>query len=1024
MMTKIKALIWEECRVGGTVALFCSLTVAFVMFACKVQMNYFFNRALSDELLVLMTVFGAPVFIAFLMTMNPNQKGDLEGGFPDRIMQLPIPTIAPVTIAFIMRSMFVVGAAFFIIVASNAIHEYEFRLSVAFSVLFLFFTMQVLDWLRVPFPVLNKVILLSMGVLFVTFSIGGQLDEFVTFFAVELPTIDGNKRATLFVVLMLYGCVTYGVALAAVGAARVGRRVGFPHFLTSNKRTVKSARLKQRPFLSPLRAHIWLNLRQAGWVFPSVTLVTSVFLYVWFQILFEGSGSRSRTEEQLLLSITPFLALAFGALVHGGNSIITKARRTKGMSGYTYLQPCTSSHMATAKVIADFVHFFLLISIVMILHFTMPGTDFFTRFVPEAFAAGVTSTREILWIVLGRSFVFGLAAWVLLALSSRLLFFLLGCMGVFPLLMATEFRFDFSPIGIDEGDVFLIFLTVIVVIPICFTAIGYRRAWKRGIISNSALLFWMTAWMLVGGLLHSRTWGTTWLLTDEPLWYLAMIGVSISSGSLVTVPYLVTVLDVHKKRHSAMPRQNRNTRWKPESRKERSLAIVVLILVLGGIWLALPIRPAYLQNWKEAGLPTSMQEIIDRVPAVDEEKNLAPQYLAVYQRNLDNMEIHDRKVSIELGRLPKDHYNHLPMVGQAILLRSWNPLSSDQREAILRYWEEVTQFTAPELIRLNGSENGCRFRMVLIEDETYIESDHLTKIRWLGQELAMDAYYWAIQGDTGQSTESLLAIFDLADRLKNDPLLSSQSIRIAMYGYVSTTLQDVLSITSWPREELLKIQHVLNQKRDALDDLSLLKTGMVQSGLTTILNSERYPTFGGGGSVQSFAFTPLTRTVLSLQGEHLIFGMLYRTILDVEKTTWNEHQLLKQEIEDWDQYSSIAPETSSVAADLLRYFERVYRMQSRFDLAITGISAELFRMDRGRYPKPLNELLPQYLDSIPMDFFSRSGLKTLEQSSSDNAFFSSYSVMLSRATDFESTKNNGDISFNLITRKKLDLGIH
>ncbi|MFA6240781.1 MAG: hypothetical protein WC655_07625, partial [Candidatus Hydrogenedentales bacterium] len=109
MGSKIRALAWEECRVGGVIAIVCTAMgfVLMLMYRWITGSNVW---ASSEEILTL-GVLGTPFLTALLLVLNPDYTGELVGGFSKRVMRLPVPTWAAVLVALALRAGFVLVTA-------------------------------------------------------------------------------------------------------------------------------------------------------------------------------------------------------------------------------------------------------------------------------------------------------------------------------------------------------------------------------------------------------------------------------------------------------------------------------------------------------------------------------------------------------------------------------------------------------------------------------------------------------------------------------------------------------------------------------------------------------------------------------------------------------------------------------------------------------------------------------------------------------------------------------------------------
>lgn len=146
MKNKTKALIWEECRVAGSITLACTVMGILVLASFR-----FFNSDIKLELGLTsdtLIVCGAPLLILFLLIFNSDYKGALHGGFSERILHLPIPTPVPVTISLITRTLFILLATTLIFATTHLIYGEILSYQFIYGITLLYIIVQFLDWAR------------------------------------------------------------------------------------------------------------------------------------------------------------------------------------------------------------------------------------------------------------------------------------------------------------------------------------------------------------------------------------------------------------------------------------------------------------------------------------------------------------------------------------------------------------------------------------------------------------------------------------------------------------------------------------------------------------------------------------------------------------------------------------------------------------------------------------------------------------------------------------------------------------
>ena len=96
--------------------------------------------------------------------------------------------------------------------------------------------------------------------------------------------------------------------------------------------------------------------------------------------------------------------------------------------------------------------------------------------------------------------------------------------------------------------------------------------------------------------------------------------------------------------------------------------------------------------------------------------------------------------------------------------------------------------------------------------------------------------------------------------------------------------------------------------------------------------------------------------------------------------TMKAKHLSRPEIKQWEHVENraeemfaIAPMFSMLAPAIGRAYEGEWRVRTQFDLAITALAVERYRLAQGQLPESLTELVPAFLPAVPKDYFSPAG---------------------------------------------------
>ena len=148
MNTKLKALLWEECRTGGVIAGWIAF-IGLMMFA-------FFRLTLDSEWmcwddfwsLSLPVVYMAGFGVALLQILSVDYSGRLSSGFSRRVLNLPVETRTAVFAALVPRTLFVASAILVLWAAHNLVFPGRGSAALVLFFVLLYLAAQLFDWLR------------------------------------------------------------------------------------------------------------------------------------------------------------------------------------------------------------------------------------------------------------------------------------------------------------------------------------------------------------------------------------------------------------------------------------------------------------------------------------------------------------------------------------------------------------------------------------------------------------------------------------------------------------------------------------------------------------------------------------------------------------------------------------------------------------------------------------------------------------------------------------------------------------
>ncbi|MBI2421909.1 MAG: hypothetical protein HYV27_03685 [Candidatus Hydrogenedentes bacterium] len=1009
MGEKVKALLWEECRVGGAIAGLSLVFGVLTIMGFRLVMDA--SAAHRDPEWYLFLVLLAPALVALLLILNPDHLGILRGGYAQRVLRLPVPTALAVGISLCSRTVFVALVTLISLSVAAWIFSEppEFRAILLIGIIYL--AVQLIDWLRQPISGLSSAVLAMIGLCLL--SVFPRWDSSLREVA-EIWAGFGDRSLPDILMYLLFALLaTLAVAIPAVSATRVGRRWGIPEVWEWPGRIALRGAMRRTPFISPVSAQVWYDLRRTGWILPATTLMGCglAFALPWM-VDFQKLDS---SEFQDFVRFCPFMGVLLGAVAQGTRSGIGEIRRRSGAAGYAYLRPLTSSHFAHARVLANLVSLLPALAVATTLHFWIINGSFFTFVYREALIRDVGSMREVVWGLTGRGLLFGLLAWALLSLANR---FVIGSVfGACTIYVISRIAFDIFNDSFRSSYA----LVPVALFLIGCVAMSLFRVWRLRLISTRAVLLWTALWLLAAWTLHGASQSAVDDLSPNFLWVLLGHLVCIGLAALVPLPYLAALFDIRRHRHGVAQEQD------PAQHAQAPLLFgrgwhrcimsgVALLVVVGAVWLGWPARPAFEAAFRQAGLPATLEELDAWYPAVPPGENRALQYLEIAktQDQLHNelrVWVQQNAPAVTMRSEDEEEYCRLLVTGD-LLNGTGEAIPETTRAALTTYWERVTSHVAPALVALSESGRGRSRYPIDLKDAYLTGFSHLSALQGLVRELMVDELYWSMAAVPERAVASILAIFAIADSLSDEPDLISQMTRNALIELACSAVENHLSRHESGGEELLRLQQAFGDPMlPATIDTSLQRAAVAESliALTTI---RPIPDGSSDASYHDVPAVPLLELIAQTSRQRIIMALVLDALRlgqTPESRFWADStRLLPPDIAL--QLTVFQPSIASIS-------NNGRGTKTQLDLAMVAAAVERYRLAEGALPNELEALTPVYLDAVPPDRFAQHGAK-LRYAPGDSGKFTVYSVGLNGKDDSGKPGNRksnyeGDLTFTV-----------
>ncbi len=1022
--TMIKALAWEECRVGGVIAGWCLIVGLLGLAFSRASLSA--SAWSHDPELILLFAVGMPMLTALLLILSTDYSGHLVGGFSQRILHLPVRASAAVVVALLARTVFVFVSAFVFTTACYALFGDGPGIGAIPGITLVYLLAQTIDWLRKPLSGLSSLLIVAFVVASILLGLGGAMEDAARSLA--------NHPEALAILLCLALAPAYGVAVAAVHAARVGRRIGIPELWEWPRYISVPWLVRSRPFATPLAAQVWFDLRRTWWILPGVTVLFCIVVPIalWLNA---KPDETLREYFPFMVGLPAFAGIVFGAVMHGG-----LAGRRYAKTQAQFLNPLTSAQFAFARIITNATILVPVVAVVLVLHLSLDGNRFISEVIPNALAIDATSYREVLWVLLGRGLLVGLIAWPLMNGGNRTI---AGLLAAEVALAATLGSFHWNDL-VDWHDTRML----LPVFAIAVTIGACIRAWKTGVLSLRALCLSVGVWALATWVLLHAEFSAQMLNGSQWLWYTTGLITCLAWGALIPLPYVGTALDVRRRRHGKAAPQDPvqhitadTSLFNGNARTVGRGLVATLVVFL--VWLAWPARPAYEAYWRAHGYPVTLQELNNWYPEVPDSENRALAYLKVvdqYDRAHATWVAHYKESDAETepsqgkpgipGPAParpesmQSVDERLLIVGSGKLERGI-PIAAATWRTTEAYWQGVTSKIAPELEQVGAEPMaGSRYPIDLRKGFA-TDLPYLANLRNLARQLSLDSVHWTIAGDPERAAQSIDALFPLANSLSEEPLLISQLVRFAILGIAYADAEDLMNRSVPSDQTLVDLERTFSNALPPADERMMLDHALVGEAtvtLNTIASPDALaatsPSLGSNQRLLSGTAVLFWQLVAPAAAERMAMMDFYNRYLTVPQRPSYDYAASGDRDMGWlgEDTGFFAPLSAILTPALSSAYDAEWRIRAQFDIARTAIAVERYRLANGRLPDTLQELVPTYLPAVPMDYFA-GGDETLRYRQLGGESYVVYSVGRNARDDNGEEMDNwwseGDITFTV-----------
>jgi hypothetical protein len=293
---------------------------------------------------------------------------------------------------------------------------------------------------------------------------------------------------------------------------------------------------------------------------------------------------------------------------------------------------------------------------------------------------------------------------------------------------------------------------------------------------------------------------------------------------------------------------------------------------------------------------------------------------------------------------------------------------------------------------------------------------HLAVLKRIAPVLHLRAKAALSAGKSDKALSDVLLILRLADSVKSEPLLISYLVRLAIIDIALEPVWEGIVQHRWNDGQLQALEGALKALDFVPDQIRAIRGDRAFANAVldraAVNRSERTrmlaqlgdpPDAGSGGDSGSLRLITWGPAGWVRQNQ-VAQGVYFQDVIEESFSATNRAAERSQRggtlTEKWEKGLSPPTPYNLLARALVPAFgnlpQRSLWSQTAVNLARTACALERYRLVRGEYPASLDALVPQFLISVPPDFYSGNSLKYRK---ADNHEFVLYSVGRNQTDD-------------------------
>ncbi len=319
----------------------------------------------------------------------------------------------------------------------------------------------------------------------------------------------------------------------------------------------------------------------------------------------------------------------------------------------------------------------------------------------------------------------------------------------------------------------------------------------------------------------------------------------------------------------------------------------------------------------------------------------------------------------------------IPMAGDALMPGLTEPLPELMKRLSLQYLSDNQ--LALSLLHVSIAVKECRYPVRLTEGVNAL-LPHAQHARQAARLLALDALVQAEQGNGEDAVLALITGIGVARSLAREPILISRLVQIACQATTLSALERVENRMTLTEAQLGKLISVLTDSENP-DGFVRAMVGEQCFGLSTFkMSPEELRLLVDGFSNDRREAQKLVEYLATpsatLSADRLAYLDIMRDTIKASQMSFPEALRV---VAGSETKLNGLPDSYRLSRTMLPAMSNTFNRQARgiaqLRVARTALSIERYRLAKGNPPKTLDDLLPSYCKSVPVDPFDGQPLR-------------------------------------------------